>query len=150
MSYSDAMEAAGAEVLVYKEFGSYQGEWYAKVRFDGNIMWVNGSYGSCTGCDSFQAEFGYSEDGTCSEHRYEYPTPEACPNCDEAKFQYKERLASFGLSYLQSGDMTDSEAIKNATRYSWDNEASEMEQFIRENAIDPDNLPTHVERVEED
>lgn len=150
MGYELAMEAAGAEVIEFKQFGSYQGEWYAKVRFNGNLMWVNGSYGSCSGCDAFESEFGYSTREECDEHRYEYPKPTSCAACDEAQKVYNDKLAVFGLSYLVSGDMTDAEAITNCTQYSWDHEASEMEKFIRDNAIDPDNLPPHVEKPEED
>jgi len=31
MSYDEALKAAGAEVLLYESFGSYQGDWWAKV-----------------------------------------------------------------------------------------------------------------------
>jgi hypothetical protein len=150
MSYDAAMEAAGAEVLRFQQFGSYQGEWYAKVRFNGNLMWVNGSYGSCSGCDAFEGEFGYKTREECDEHRYEHPKPTECAACDENKKAYDEKLAAFGLSYLESGDMTDAEAIRKATQYSWDSQASVMEQFIRDNALDPDNLPPRVDKPEED
>ena len=35
MSYQMALEMAGATVLEYKEFGSYQGDWFAKVEYQG-------------------------------------------------------------------------------------------------------------------
>lgn len=33
--YLDAMLYAGAEVHVFKSFGSYQGEWWTKVTYKG-------------------------------------------------------------------------------------------------------------------
>jgi hypothetical protein len=79
MGYQTAMEAAGAVIHAYESFGDYQGSWYAKVTYNGETGWVEGSYGSCSGCDAFEAEFGWS---------YE----------DEPNVQ--ERLAEFGRSYL--------------------------------------------------
>lgn len=81
MSYKSALFAAGAKVLTYESFGSYQGDWLAKVEYNGEIGWVAGSYGSCSHCDAFEAEFGYS---------YE----------DEGD-DYQRRLALFGVSYLE-------------------------------------------------
>lgn len=80
MSYSSALEAAGCTVLEFEHFGSYQGEWLAVVDHQGGFGVIEGSYGSCSGCDAFEAEFGW---GVCSD------------DDDD-----KERLASFGESYL--------------------------------------------------
>jgi hypothetical protein len=80
MSYQTALEAAGAEVHAFDYFGDYQGTWVAKVTYKGETGWIEGSYGSCSGCDAFEAEFGYSYD-------------------DEDK-DYQERLKLFGESYL--------------------------------------------------
>lgn len=33
MSYENALKAAGAEILEFGQFGSYQGDWWAKVRY---------------------------------------------------------------------------------------------------------------------
>lgn len=79
MSYGAALIAAGCDVLECEYTGSYQGEWYALVRVDGEIGIVTGCYGSCSVCDAFEAEFGYDE---------------------EDKPDYQERLADFGRSYL--------------------------------------------------
>ncbi len=140
MGYSEAMELAGAKVLAYQEFGSYQGDWYAKVSFSGQEFWVHGSFGSCSGCDAFQGEFGYGQE-KCEEHRYDYTDHRECTACASTKQAYDRRLAEFGLSYLQSGDMTDAEAIVEATRNDWDSNSAEMEAFIRQNAIDPESIP---------
>ena len=79
MSYSEALVAVGCEVLDYVEFGSYQGEWLALIRKDGELGVCEGSYGSCSVCDSFESEFGYG---------------------DEDSEDYQQRLADFGESYL--------------------------------------------------
>lgn len=79
MSYQEALEAAGAEVHDFKEFGCYQGEWYAYVTYQGETGVVTGSYGSCSGCDAFDAEFGWE---------------------DSKKDDYQQRLAAFGETYL--------------------------------------------------
>jgi hypothetical protein len=84
MGYQSALEAAGAKVLTYRAFGSYQGDWYAKVEYQGEEGWVQGSYGSCSFCDSFEREFDYS-----------YGDEEG-----ESQEAYEERLKLFGEGYL--------------------------------------------------
>lgn len=74
MGYRSAIEAAGEVVMDFKEFGSYQGTWIAVLE---NGFVIEGSYGSCSGCDAFQSEFD------CNS-----PT--------------QEDLAKFGQSYLPS------------------------------------------------
>jgi hypothetical protein len=138
MSYCEAMEAAGAEILAFQEFGSYQGDWWAKVRFEGETGWVTGGYGSCTGCDAFQAEFSYAYDGKCQEHRYEYREvfPE-CALCETAKKDYQKRLAEFGLSYLTGGFMTHEEALKQSLELDYETwertREGEQYEFIKNN-----------------
>lgn len=85
MSYKEALEAAGAKVHRFIETGSYQGSWYAFVWYDGHLGWVQGSYGSCSGCDAFEAEFSDS-----------YLDLKG----DDEKASYQKRLAEFGKSYL--------------------------------------------------
>lgn len=71
MSYEMCLEKAGAKVLAFQEFGDYQGSWYALVEYKGERGWVEGSYGSCAGCDAFQSEFFCSyEDTQDLEERY--------------------------------------------------------------------------------
>ena len=96
MGYSEALEAAGAKVKQFKHFGSYQGTWMALLE-DGRI--VTGSYGSCSGCDAFEAEFGYSPEG-CEDHEYSPVTD--CSNCQEKAAAYQAKLAEFGKNYLNS------------------------------------------------
>lgn len=83
MGYKSALEAAGCVVHAFENFGSYQGEWLAKVtktvagqEYTG---YVHDWYGSCTMCDSYEAEFGYSYD-------------------DEDE-DYERRLREFGQRY---------------------------------------------------
>jgi len=51
----DCLEAAGANVLCFQCFGDYQGDWWAKVEYNGETGWVTGGYGSCAGCDALEA-----------------------------------------------------------------------------------------------
>lgn len=136
--YQTALEAAGAEVLCFESFGSYQGDWWAKVVYNGEIFWVHGHFGSCSGCDSFQAEFGYNY-GNCKEHYYLYDYDRdaaQCPECALAKVEYQTKLAEFGKSYLNFG-YTQIEAEKSASEnLDWDMNAQEMVDFIKKNAID--------------
>lgn len=145
MGYSEAMEAAGAKVELYEQFGSYQGDWWARVEYEGRRGWVTGSYGSCSGCDSFQAEFDdYGEDGKCATHRWMYDeelaakTSAGCLECQQAKEFYDQRLAAFGKSYLDPL-LTQEEAEERArTHASWSAEDKEMLDYLQKNKIEGD------------
>lgn len=112
--YEQALEAAGVKVLDFKSFGSYQGEWWAKVQFPNDeIYFVPGYYGSCSGCDAFEGEFGWS---------------------DRDKENYPERLKNFGRDYL-----TDCYTLEQAIEYSsrnleWDTDAEEMVTWLKGHA----------------
>lgn len=79
MTYMSALEAAGATVKDFKSFGDWHGRWVALVDYEGVTAWVSGAYGSCSHCDSFEAEFAYSYEG---------------------EKDYATRLKKFGKSYL--------------------------------------------------
>lgn len=67
MGYISALRKAGATVHAEKFSGDYQGTWLALVTFNGMIGICSGGYGSCGGCDAFQAwrdNFGWSEEPT--------------------------------------------------------------------------------------
>ena len=100
MSYQSALEAAGAEVLEFEEFGSYQGEWLALVRVGGVLGVAEGCYGSCSGCDSFEAEFGWN---------------------DRDAENYEQRLADFGNGYLPAWTLSEARANmeRRLEQYSW-------------------------------
>ena len=134
MGYSEALTAAGANILAFEQIGSYQGDWFAKVIYQDKELWIHGSYGSCSGCDAFEAEFSctYDENG-CKEHRYENKTD--CAACIEHNALYQTKLAEFGKSYLESGDMTKDEVIAYAeTMGDWDDSKQETLAFIAANA----------------
>lgn len=104
--YVRALEAAGVKVLAFEEFGSYQGDWWARV--EGGF--VTGSYGSCSGCDAFEAEFGW--------------------NSDEAP---QEKLAEFGRPYAEDVLTFDQALAKAKENEAWDIEAAEMVAWIEAN-----------------
>ena len=136
MGYSEALEAAGAKIIAFQEFGSYQGDWFAFVEYQGKRGWVQGSYGSCSGCDAFQSEFDYGSnfgvDTTtigCREHWYK--TEDDCNDCKLALADYDKRLTEFGASYLdyiQSQDEAEANAAKNID---WDIDAAEELAFVK-------------------
>lgn len=119
-SYREALEAAGAEILAFKEFGSYQGDWLAKVRYGGDTFWLRDYYGSCSGCDAFEADVGWSPWGD-----------------DEAeKAEYDAKVKAFGARYLEPQErLTFDQALKKAgENVEWDSDAEEMVAFVKANA----------------
>jgi hypothetical protein len=101
MGYKETMEMAGATVHSFREFGSYQGDWLAKVTWKGELGFVRGSYGSCSGCDAYQSEcdgLGHA----VGEEGYHNPSwgdcVEGCEKCEQGK----RTLAGFGRRYLNS------------------------------------------------
>ncbi len=129
-NYQTALEAAGAKVLAFESFGSYQGDWLALVEHQGNKTYVRGSYGSCSGCDAFEAEFGYHE-GKCDEHSYEDSND--CQDCVAAKTDYDTRLQAFGTGYLDNF-YTKEELVKKFTEDSeWDSNADDVLKWLAQN-----------------
>lgn len=112
--YDKALTAAGVKVLDREEFGSYQGEWWAQVQFpNGEIYYVTGYYGSCSGCDAFAGEFGVF---------------------DDEKPDYLHRLKDFGRDYLENCFTLD-EAIAEASKnIKWDADAAEMVAWLKTKA----------------
>jgi hypothetical protein len=143
MSYIESLQAAGATVLQEKFFGSYQGDWLALVIYGGKTFWVHGSYGSCSGCDAFCAEFDFDgDDNGCDEHRYDKVA--TCTDCQARSADYQRRLADFGRGYLTSGEMTQAEVEKSVSEHlDWDSEAQDMVDFVKEHAI-PNPEPKHI------
>jgi hypothetical protein len=134
MGYEKAMKLAGANVLQFKEFGSYQGDWWAKVEYEGKTGWVHGNFGSCSYCDAFHSEFGYNTHKHEDDNYYDPIYRELKENCEECA-KVKNRLIEFGKSYL-SNLLSQEEAVTEAGRYAeWDLNAQEAIKFIKENAI---------------
>ena len=137
MGYEQAMEAAGANVLAFERFGSYQGDWWAKVEYEGKTYWVHGYYGSCSGCDAFEAHFGYGDKEHCDEHRYDYSDePKDCKACAEAAKAYQQELADFGKSYIFGNEYTQEEAEKEASADWHYDDRTDQIKFLKENAIE--------------
>jgi hypothetical protein len=133
MSYEAALRAAGADILAFEAFGSYQGEWWAKVVYQNQQGWVQGEYGSCSGCDAFEAEFGPFEP-TCEQHDYTGFDP-TCPACVAAQAEYLQRLAQFGQTYLDSL-LTQEEAERMAARTAdFGVDDAQVLEFLREHRL---------------
>jgi len=113
MSYEQALKAAGAEVHCFENFGSYQGDWWAKVTYNGVTGWINGSCGSCSGCDAFKGEFQWG---------------------DDEKSDYQERLARFGAEYLDRIYTQEDAETKSLEHADWDLEADEVCKYLKANA----------------
>lgn len=109
--YESALAAAGVTVLAYEQFGSYQGDWWAHIEFPNKERYfVTGSYGSCSGCDAFEAEFGWK-------------TSEEDPD-------YLHKLRDFGRDYLLDC-MTFEQAVSKAGENSaWDTDADAMVEWV--------------------
>jgi len=142
--YHTSLVAAGAQVLSFYMYGDYQGAWLAHVESpDGRTGWIRGAYGSCSGCDAFEAEFGYDV------HSYEkHPEiygsivlrgtfVDGCEECAELK----ERLIKFGQAYLtelETADEIGEEFVKDSywSRYSGDHQMiAQIMPFIRDGRL---------------
>lgn len=130
MGYADALEAAGAVVHDYARFGDYQGTWIAKVTYNNTTGYVFGSYGSCSGCDSFQAEFDYVN-RQCDEHQWDFDGKPDCEACKEAKARYDAALSAFGASYLTGEDFTQTEAENYAKGLIEWGDGAEMLEWLK-------------------
>jgi hypothetical protein len=107
MSYEMAFAAVPDCQVVWAEyFGSYQGRFLAKIVYKGETLYLHDWYGSCSGCDSFEAEFGWD---------------------DDSKPDYQERLAAFGLPYVESAlPLNNILTALRAEASDWDEEIKEM------------------------
>lgn len=64
-SYLDFVEGLGAQVLLWEDVGSYQGDSYVLLETAGGaIGYTTIGYGSCSGCDALQASHGNIKDMT--------------------------------------------------------------------------------------
>lgn len=108
--YEAALQAAGVVVEGFENFGSYKGAWWAKVKApDGKSYFVEGSFGSCSYCDAFEAEFGWDA---------------------EEQPDYAERMRRFGLEYLDNA-LTKEQALAKASKdIEWDLDAKDMVEWI--------------------
>lgn len=126
IGYKAALEVCGAKILEYKEFGSYQGDWYAILIYNEKTLLIGGGYGSCSGCDSFQSDF--SGDNVIQSYEEAFPEELKAEDYDVG---YKlDDLKKFGLKYLND-PLNIEDIIKEKTNdLVWDNEAQEIINWI--------------------
>lgn len=119
--YDDLLRWHGAAVLAYQKFGSYQGDWYALVEWEGRRFWIHDYYGSCSGCDALESETGY-------HYHYSYKKyPNPCPECGKIEHNFH----ALARGYLGS-PMTYEEVIAYAAKNgAWDVSAEEMVSWIK-------------------
>ena len=135
MDYSDVLKMAGATVHAYREFGSYQGDWLAKVTFNGREGWIRDYYGSCSGCDALQGEVGFAGHECGSDDWYN-PLYEddgfraGCPKCQELK----ARAIALGAEYLDDILTQEKAEAVVSENLDWDTKAKEMLAFLREHS----------------
>lgn len=123
MGYAHALRTAGAEVIDFKEIGSYQGTWGAIVNFQGQRSLVTGAYGSCSGCDAYQSQFGWSDDDPYYDQETDkYYTDRwmsveiTKEKAEEISQKYRQDLIDFGMSYLRH-PMTKDDVIQRIAYY---------------------------------
>lgn len=110
--YEYSLRATGAEVLAFQDFGSYQGDWFAKVRNGGEEYWIQDSYGSCSGCDAFQSEVDYE---------------------DRTEEEWTTFFKEFGEKYLGEKKNKEELIAKFKDQSSWDGDAKEILEFLEAN-----------------
>ena len=133
MGYKMALELAGADIHAFESFGSYQGDWWAKVTYKGQTGWINGYFGSCSGCDAFLAEFDFKHHDCINGDKYYSPVEENWDfreGCEECQAM-KARIIEFGEGYLKN-ILSQKEAERIAEEdVEWDMNAQEMVDFVK-------------------
>ena len=122
-NYREALEAAGATLLDFGEFGTWEGNWIAHLA-DGRF--VEGAFGSCSGCDAFESEFGLLDYG-CDAH---CRPNEICGECAKKAANYARRLAIFGQTYLDSAEDYESIRQRFLEQSEWDYDAKEAVAWL--------------------
>lgn len=106
INYEMTLEKAGARIIAFKEFGSYQGTWLALVENNGETGIIEGSYGSCSGCDACQAEFDEWNQPIEKNGKYykDYGDEEITEEeWNEYWKKFDEKVINFGALYLHQG-----------------------------------------------
>lgn len=132
MGYKQALEAAGATVIAFQYFNAWQGDWYAKVEFNGKVGYAHGGFGSCSRCDAFEAEIGDLPD-SCEQHsQYDLVEEQKdCIACRGIQATTQAKVVEFGLGYLND-ILTQEEAEAQAAQdLEWDLDAAEMLRWIQ-------------------
>lgn len=71
-SYEIVAWARDQRPLLFQQFGSYQGEWMMFAKDAGQYYIYKDFYGSCSSCDSFEAEIGYIDGGVPKDRAIEF------------------------------------------------------------------------------
>ena len=125
MGYRDALEAAGLDVIDFRRFGSYQGVWIAIISNGMSLHAIRGHYGSCSGCDSWEA---YESDTYCWS---KYDKDHNSAECEDCQY-YDTRLVEFGQRYVDDMETIESLAqfyIDQSYWSSFDND-DEQAEFV--------------------
>ena len=132
MGYKECLEMAGAKIVDYEQFGSYQGDWIAVVEYKGRKGFIKDYYGSCSGCDAYESEFGYSYH-ECGDDNYYSPHYSGYKeNCNICQTE-KQKAINFGKRYLEN-ILSYEEILENVSKdIDWDLEAQEMIDFVKRN-----------------
>lgn len=142
LTYDGVLEFSGAEILSWARFGSYQGDWCAKVKFKDEEFWLHGYFGSCSVCDSLQAEIEWFPN-SYEDYKFWYNSnwhedPDLS-DVHEDLFvkQAEEHIQSvkdFGLRLLNNCREEWESLYKQAKEQSeWDSEGDDMVKFLENN-----------------
>lgn len=138
MSYEQALTAAGATVHASEHFGSYQGEALADLTYEGRRGILSFGFGSCSGCDSWEAFEGYGDNESCPDHKYEYNSSvtDRCVLCGVAKALWQSRVADFGRDMLNGVMFTTAELARYREQLveqtEWDHDAQAQLRWFDE------------------
>lgn len=126
-SYEDILHRIYDEVLFYNEYGSYQGDWLAKVKKGDEEFWLWGWYGSCSGCDWFQAEADYPWSCDFEDTDFDY-------FFEKVKEETKRLIKSFVDDY-EADKFTKEELIAHLEKSlkEWDDGQREMLEDVKKN-----------------
>lgn len=112
-SYEDCFALyPGVTEVEAKYYGSYQGEFLCRIVYNGEILYIHDWYGSCSGCDAFEAEFAWSSSKT------------------------KKNLINFAKSYIGAA-LPKEKMIKYLEHEldEWDTEKREMLQDLKDGVL---------------
>ena len=127
--YIDALKAAGLRILAWECFGSYQGQWAAHVVTpDGMIGYVNDWYGSCSVCDSFQAEMD------------EFMWDEGTDKFNEKLKEFGQRYEVLPTSYWLDWCRRTRDALADVDDYVWEETESMYHWILEREGLTPEEL----------
>ena len=127
--YIDALKAAGMHVKEFAWFGDYSGLWAAHVVSpDGMIGYISDWYGSCTACDSFQAEMD------------EFMYGDGKKDYDEALKRFGQRYAILPTSHWLEVCRQTRERLEDEDDYVWEEIESMYHWILKQEGLTPEEL----------